>query len=146
MQPQRNQREAELANNPLAMTHTTRDGKIMLIGQMTDEHLVNQIKLLCGKIGQAKAAARGSAQFDRYAAKLYGITVVDADQAALVVGQLAGLMMPYIFEAMLRGLQEAVRPVLMDAIERGAALPGELPALPCPTVPFSEHELNDIPF
>jgi hypothetical protein len=134
--------------NPLAAQHTTREGKTMLIGQMTDSHLINQIKLLCSKIGQAKAAARGCAQFDIYTARLYGVQLIDAEQAADVVGQLAGRLLPFVFEAVLRGLQEDIRPLLTAAFERDAALPGELPALPSPgeLMGDDDPDLNDLPF
>ena len=134
--------------NPLAAQHTTREGKTMLIGQMDNSHLINQIKLLCSKIGQAKAAARGCAQFDIYTARLYGVQLIDAEQAADVVGQLAGRLLPYVFEAVLRGLQEDIRPLLTAAFERDAALPGELPALPSPgeLMGDDDPDLNDLPF
>ena len=131
--------------NPLAMTHTTREGKSMLIGQMSDSHLVNQIKLLCAQVGRAKAAARGSAQFDAFKARLYGIKIVDAEDAAIIVGQLAGRLMPYLFEATLRrGVIDQVRDDLVAAFERDLALPTELPALPSPGDLMDDDE--NIPF
>ena len=133
-------------SNPLAAQHTTREGKTMLIGQMENSHLINQIKLLCSKIGQAKAAARGCAKFDTYTARLYGVQLVDAETAADVVGQLAGRLLPYVFEAMLRGLQDDIRQYLTTAIERDAALPGELPALPSPSELMSDDpDVNEVP-
>jgi hypothetical protein len=116
--------------NPFAATHTTREGKTMLIAQMADSHLVNQIRFLCGQVGRAKAAARGSAQFDAYRARLYGIEVVDAETAADLTGQIAARLLPYVFEAILRGLHDDIRPPLIEAFERDMALPAELPALP----------------
>ena len=130
-----------MAPNPLAMTHTTREGKSMLIGQMSDSHLVNQIKLLCTQVGRAKAAARGSAQFDAFKARLYGIKIVDAEEAAVIVGALAGRLMPYLFEAALRrGVIDQVRDDLVDAFERNMALPSELPALPSPSDLINDDE------
>jgi len=83
------------------MRHTTRDGQVMLIAEMTDKHLKNTISLYIDSLGHAKNVINGKT--DTFQNKLVGNRDSKVDAERFVDGY-NNLFPSYIFEAVLRGV------------------------------------------
>ena len=104
--------------------HTTRDDQQMMVGQMSDDHLIKTIKLLCSRIATCAKILNGvnieggaliaaiKPEFSQEAMK---------KQATLLVRDLDEKIKPYVMEACLRNLN--ISEFLQQAYQRKAKLP-----------------------
>lgn len=106
--------------------HKPANGAPMPIAAMDDNHLLNMIALIADKMARARAAMTATDTLNEYERALYGVQPYSAAQVAEVVREGMGVLMPYVFEAALRGLN--VAPDLQAAIGRTGAL-GGVPAI-----------------
>lgn len=85
--------------------HTTIDGKTMLIAQMKDSHLENTIELYLKKIEGAKDILEAKVSVSKFRGSLYGFDDNTlAMKAKKQIRALTGKLLPYLAEAMLRGI------------------------------------------
>lgn len=102
-------------------THTTEDGEI-LIAQMTDDHLINTIKLHCRKICQYRALAENGITSNVFLKVLAGVNDAAArKEAESQIRVRHALLTEYVIEAALRGL--SVAPYLQTAYGRSEVMP-----------------------
>jgi hypothetical protein len=96
------------------LLHMTKEGNIMPIAAMEDEHLQNTIKLICRPMIELQQnLARPTEGLSARARALYGDTVkVSAEKFEEVYSLWCEKISPYIMEAAMRGLLgPTVRPV-----------------------------------
>jgi len=112
-------------------THTTTQGKSMLVCEMGDQHLVNTIKFFCRKLQIVVEKARASQPLDRYEKALYGLKQISPEDAADLTRRMAEVMAPYVLEATLRGLSDQITKDIQLAYSRdkAVALPAEIALL-----------------
>ena len=87
-------------NNLLQAVHVTKEGKRMLIAEMDDDHLLNTIHLFVKAMNEVYLASRGVS--NKYQSKLYGVEVLDPEQAAIMINDFLSQAAPYFFEAFFR--------------------------------------------
>ena len=104
--------------------HRTRDGEEMMIAQMSDDHLIKVIKLLCSRIATCVKILNGvnikggaliaalRPEFSQEAMK---------KQATLLIRDLDEKIKPYVIEAYLRNLN--ISEFLQEAYQRKAKIP-----------------------
>lgn len=110
--------------------HTDREGRTMLIAQMTDDHLRNTCNLAFKSITDVWASAAPPTG-DAVERALYRNETVSAKQAAQVIRQLVEGLTPYLLEAMLRpSVSETIANGWRQAMKREQARPA------APTVDF----------
>lgn len=113
--------------------HKTQDGQRMYVSQMTDEHLLNFIKMQCKKIKSCSIALSATVAVAALQGALYGISTEHiSNQAKTALPGLVSGLYPYLAEACLRGLTEATT-TIQDALGRKtveAPLPIELESNP----------------
>lgn len=105
-------------------THETRDGQEMMICQMSDEHLLNTIRVYCTKIEQCVKVINGIQNIE--GGKL--IAVLNPkysqenmiEQATYTIKKLDKNIQPYIMEAALRGIN--VTELIQKAYQRKAKI------------------------
>lgn len=123
-----------------SFTHRTATGEIMLIAEMDNKHLENTIKLILKRYDQA-AKAINQVTWLTLEMELLGI-YADPEEIKEQLQQLLEILPPYIFEAMLRGIdlskdiQAAIgrteaMPKLSNSYRRRSQKP-EWQVLPCP--------------
>ena len=83
------------------MIHTTKDGIVMLIADMDDEHLSNTIGLFCRKIKAARLHIQKPKKTD-FLSSLF-VDEDDIDHEAIIKKSTERLLW-YIFEASIRGM------------------------------------------
>ncbi len=123
-------------------THGTREGNVMLIAQMGDDHLCNMISLVIRKAKEVKAMADRAAGFDVYEQRLYGVKQVTQEDAAEATRAALQKLYPYLAEAYLRRL-EGPRLELVDFLGREEALTGDIPLLHAPEDDWDTYEDMD---
>lgn len=116
--------------------HRTRAGNKLLIAEMSDQHLVNTVKLNLAKIAKLQRGLVETPSINPYHARLYGMPKVDIDEAARKSRNVIEHMYPYLAELYLRGLTDLVEP-LRKVVGRDGQL-GESMGL----LPEGEDELN----
>ena len=99
------------------MTHTTKDGTTTPIAAMSDSHLTNTINYVCRKIDECKTGLGSAVAFTPLQMALYDIDEkVLSESSAEGIRNMLEALVPYVFEATLRGL--AVTAVLQSTFER----------------------------
>ena len=101
--------------------HETRDGKKMPIASMQDDHLVNMCNIFFQRAFTLKNASKN--QDDRFSARLYGVRVVNSEDAADLINEILDIAAPYFLEAYLRGLEDP-RVMLETIYDRKTRLEG----------------------
>lgn len=109
-------------------THTTREGKTMMICEMEDTHLVNCIKWLLKRLNEVRNYRSDLNAVDKI---LYKVPDASPQQVANITRQVADAIQPYVLEATLRGLN--VKPYLQDAFGRQSGVNIDRPT-------FDEYE------
>jgi len=97
-------------NNPMIEKHKTKDGKLLLVSQMDDNHLKNTIGLVCRAIEKAIEGLEVDTEVSKKQAALYGINrdhIRTHCSNALPV--LTQKLYPYAAEAALRGIDISER-------------------------------------
>ncbi|MBF2058632.1 MAG: hypothetical protein IGQ45_15810 [Cyanobacterium sp. T60_A2020_053] len=112
--------------------HTMKTGDAILICQMENSHLINQIKLLCRKIRQARLVLE-SANLNEHGAvfKALNPSVSNKlqEQATEQLRYASNAIQPYVMEAVLRNLN--IHQFVGEAFNRNCQIPtlNNLPAL-----------------
>lgn len=109
--------------------HCTRDGRKMLIAEMSDEHLQNTVKLKMANIAKLQRGLVEAPQINPYHARLYGMPKLDIDEAAEHSRQIIDSLYPYLSELYLRGLNDLAKP-LRKLIGRSGQLTSGVGLLP----------------
>lgn len=100
--------------------HRTREGTRMLVSQMTDDHLVNTITLICNQITEARAQLDANIGITAFKAAIYRINPKTiSEQAKQALPGLIRSLYPYVTEATLRGL--SITPLLQQTFDRKTA-------------------------
>lgn len=117
--------------------HHTKEGKTMLIAQMSDSHLVNYINLVLTKVEEAQDAMHQDTDATEYQKRLYGIQSITEEDAADITREALHKLYPYLAEALIRpDVAVIVQARLIGVIGRSSALPSGVvarPALPSRT-------------
>lgn len=103
--------------------HTTKEGDQMLIASMTDDHLLNMIRLLCGSMANARMVITGTAQEDPILKVLepgFSHAAIKT-KAEETIRRGHSLIQPYVLEAALRRLD--IQAHLHQAYGRSAGIP-----------------------
>lgn len=104
--------------------HRTKDGEVMLIAQMTGDHLLATIDMYCNRIKEAVDLVDKLATLKESEKILYGLTNpkgTDTVKLAGVINQSAEGLVPYVLEASIRGLHITAK--LQAAFGRKEAIP-----------------------
>jgi hypothetical protein len=102
--------------------HTTRDGQMMLIAQMDNEHLLNLINFRLSRAEAAMHAVEESATICAIDRKLYALPEITGERAAQIVRREIGALYPYISECWLRGV-DTYRERFQQLLGREGQLP-----------------------
>lgn len=153
-------------------THRTANGKVMLIAEMDDDHLLNMIGTLVTWTERATSemqdivirtqnaallAAHGRVVFAEAQRKIYGLPKPPkleeaSEQYGAAINQSAARLEPYLLEAWTRELDVAGEETLAELRERWTAAIGRNSALPSvhrhalATPSASQDEDDDLPF
>ncbi len=132
------------------LVHTTKAGEQLFIAQLEDEHLMNCIGMICKRISEARERLEGVG-VSRAKQALYGLDPEKSyKQAQLSLQKSVAHVMPYVFEAQVRGISASQ--LLQDAVGRTARdeeLPAPMPGtalLPAPEDRFDDDEDDSAPF
>jgi hypothetical protein len=121
--------------------HKTKDGRTILIAQMSDEHLNNFIALVLRKVEKAQQAKQQGVT--AYHRRLYNLPKIDEESIAEVTREALQRLYPYFAEAYLRDLEDP-RKMLTDILGREEAVPdfSGVPQLP-DSMPHNLGDLDD---
>lgn len=85
------------------MLHRTREGKVFLLAELENGHLMNIINQKLESFELAKAILNDTRKKSRFDEALYG-EVMNEESASDFVADFDGKVSPYIVEALIRGL------------------------------------------
>lgn len=83
--------------------HTDAEGKTYLIAEMSDNHLLNMLKLLVR--GTSKFKAHTERIGNEFQSGIYGVKIIDPYEAGENVRTIIYKAEPYVMEAVARGLE-----------------------------------------
>lgn len=119
-------------------THTTKDGETMLIAQMSDDHLKRTIACFLREAYKARQAVALHKQMeqDPYTQRLYGLSMIDEEAAAVKVRNTIKVLYPYLAEAFFRWGRADLAGDLIDALTYVLDRPGQLTTVPDEEIPI----------
>lgn len=102
-------------------THYTATGQKLLIAEMSDQHLVNTVKLILDGIEQRNKMLASASGLSEYQAKLYSVEVMDVAAVAKKNRTAIQKLYPYLAELYLRDMHQLV-PAVQAAVGRAGQL------------------------
>lgn len=125
----------------MKLKHTTKDGTVMFIAEMEDDHLKNTILMITNTLRAAKLALGGNVGLSKFNKAMFGIDdVTNEAKAKSLIQSCYDKVCPYVFEAALRGLD--ISKQLQDVFEREGRI--EIGLLPGAQIAIEyTHDLND---
>jgi len=89
------------------LKHKTKEGITMLIAEMEDNHLLSTINLFCNNIATFINVLDNPKELKKSQQVLYGAEVMSEGEASNKLVSLTDKLLPYVFEASIRGLNVA---------------------------------------
>jgi len=116
----------------MLIKHQTANGDVLLVSEMSDEHLANTLRQQARGLRTLYALAQNRAVASPYLRKLYGFQEMNEETAASLIREAISRMYPYLAEAWFRGLQF---PDVHDALAEVMGREGQLDLVIHPILP-----------
>lgn len=105
--------------------HRCKDGNVVLIAQMSDEHLCNTIHYYLRKVFEAQQLLKRIDQSTTFQRHLYGLSEISQKDLAEVIRKVVQMLYPYLAEAYLRDLA-GPRQAMIDILGRDKAIEADV--------------------